>query len=59
MTTQGGEVMDLAQYVSDYMQTLRDCGMKIPPRKKLAREISGALLDHNIEVSPEEVEYYL
>jgi hypothetical protein len=51
--------MDLAQYVSDYVQTLRDCGMKIPPRKKLAREISGALLDHNIEASPEEVEYYL
>ena len=51
--------MDIAEFVSDYVQVLRDCGERLPPRRKLAKEISEALLDYGVEATPEDVEYYL
>jgi hypothetical protein len=51
--------MDLAEFVSDYIQMLKDADEKIPPRRQLSKEISDALLDRGVIYTPTEVEYYL
>lgn len=37
--------IDLAEFVSDYYQMLRDNEERIPPKKKLAEEIAKQYLD--------------
>jgi hypothetical protein len=51
--------MDLAEFVSDYVQSFIDCGEQIPKRKKLAKMIAADIRDYGERVSPAEVEYYL
>lgn len=51
--------MDIAEFVSDYVQMLRDNGERVSPRKRLAREIAEALKDYGVNASPADVEYYL
>jgi hypothetical protein len=51
--------VDVAQFVSDYVQMLKDCGERIPPKIKLAKEIADALLDHDVTATPAEIAWYL
>lgn len=51
--------MDIAEFVSDYVQCLKDCGERIPPRKQLAKQIATALEDYDIKATPAQIEYYL
>ena len=62
-------MIDIAEFVSDYVQMLRDCGEPIPPRKQLAEEIAEALHDRTdafpdeatleLYATPEQIDYYL
>jgi hypothetical protein len=53
------EAVDVAEFVSDYVTMIRECGEQVPPRKKLAEEIVEALADRGHEATVEQVEYYL
>lgn len=53
--------MDLAEYVSDYVNVLRECGEPVPSRGVLAKEIEQSLkdTDYGIEATAEQIAYYL
>jgi hypothetical protein len=51
--------VDIAEFVSDYWQMLKDNDEPIPPRTRLIKDIQESLADHEVTASTSLIDYYL